>query len=108
MHREHRFYSRGKIPLEVLIQTADSHRCAGRVRNLGMNGAFVEVNGALPISAGDVELIFNFTAPPLAGPHQMRARITRISDDGVALQFLDYDNQCYLALTQMLYGAKSA
>lgn len=76
----------GRIPLDVSVYVSVAGRVSGwgRIRDLGLGGAFID--------AGDLELYPNDIARILfPGGVILRARVTRHAAGGLGLMFRDHD-----------------
>ncbi len=74
------------------------------LRNISLDGAFVEVNG-FDIAVGtDVDLVLKVRSGQKRSHCRLSANIVRVEKGGVAIKFHDLDNRSYQVLFDIVYG----
>ena len=104
---EQRWSPRTRVNLDVdlLIKGKEVGGC--RTRDIGMGGAFVEVNSAFQADKAIVELIFKLGSGKHLSRHKIKAIIVRVAEDGVGLMFRDFDASAFRSLQEILQYAQS-
>ena len=104
---EQRWSPRTRVNLDVdlLIKGKELGGC--RTRDIGMGGAFVEVNGDVHVEKSIVELIFKLGSGNQFSSHKIKAIIVRVAEDGVGLMFRDFDASAFRSLQEILQYAQS-
>ncbi len=83
MSKERRGYERHDLSTEAQIQL-DHEVIKGEVKNLSLSGAFVTSDRVMELNA-DVEL--SIDDPLTQQLNKLEAKVVRVADDGVGLQF---------------------
>ena len=74
------------------------------LRNMSLDGAFVEVNG-FDIAVGtDVDLVLKVRSGQKRNHCRLSANIVRVEKGGVAIKFHDLDNRSYQVLFDIVYS----
>jgi len=104
---EQRWSPRTRVNLDVdlLIKGKEVGGC--RTRDIGMGGAFVEVNKDFQAEKAIVELIFKLGSGNHFSKHKIKAIIVRVANDGVGLMFRDFDASAFRSLQEILQYAQS-
>ncbi len=101
---EHRWNTRTPVALNIAVQYDKLGLISGRLRNLSLGGAFIEINAVglarhtpvdvlLPAAGGDDE----YVAVP--------AMVVRTEADGLAVQFTDFAPESIATLTSLMSEA---
>ncbi len=107
---ERRAAIRKQISENIVINDGSTSSALWKTRDVSIGGAMVAMPAAsLPLSQ-DVEAILTLKpdyrpgmAPPTTEVVRILAQVVRVTDEGVALKFCDYDNRTYTALVNRLY-----
>ncbi len=94
---------RTELPYEVIINYGMTISCAGRVRDMSMSGAFVEMDVGDLQEGAAVEFVLKCFYKGERMEHRLPATATRIQQNGVALKFGRYDDETYTQLVNLLY-----
>jgi len=95
---------RRRHSLEALINHGLSYSIPWRIRDLSLEGAFLESeNGQLPTGAS-VEVVMRYSCKGRDVEVRLPATVTRIETRGMALKFGRYDNQIYTDLTNLVFA----
>jgi hypothetical protein len=103
--RDHRFYARMPLPLEVELSVAQSRLGRFEVRDIDLGGLFVESRGVdlYPNDVVDVGLVQKGDE---VVSRKFRARVVRHAPHGIGLMFLDYDQASLGALMDVMVTAQ--
>lgn len=74
-----------------------------RLRNISLEGAFVEVKDFDVAAGADVDLVLKVRSGQGRGHCRLPANILRVEEDGVAITFHDLDDQSYHVLFDIVY-----
>ncbi len=74
-----------------------------RLRNISLDGAFVEVKDFDVAVGTDVDLVLKVRSGKKRGHCRLPANILRVEEDGVAIKFHDLDDQSYHVLFDIVY-----
>jgi hypothetical protein len=89
---------------DVLINHGLSYSIPWQVRDLSLQGAFVEADsGQLP-AGSTVEVVMRYHYKDQDVEVRLPATVTRVDARGMALKFGRYDNQTYTDLTNLLFA----
>jgi hypothetical protein len=107
MESEQRATTRKQISLNVLINCESFDLTYPRIwktRDLSTNGAFVEMNRMDLSPHASIEAVLVLEYKDNHEPHCLPAEIVRISTEGIALHFGQYDDRTRSALMMVLEG----
>jgi hypothetical protein len=91
--------------LEVKIHQGLGYTAMCRVRDLSMDGAFVEIQvGPLPQLSRHIEMVLLCSYKDQDIELRLPATVTRVTGRGVALRFGYYDDRTYTDLANLLYA----
>lgn len=110
MDDDQRIAKRLPVPLDICLGVQNRYSPVWKTRDISIQGAFV----AMPphgVSVGaNVEAIVTVRCDAaVAGDPspievvQIAARVIRRTDDGIGLEFTDYDSRTYTALVKLIY-----
>ncbi|HKQ30526.1 MAG TPA: PilZ domain-containing protein [Burkholderiales bacterium] len=95
---------RRRCSFEALINHGSSYSTSWQVRDLNLEGAFVEAeSGHLPAGA-DVEVVLSYRRDEQSIEVRLPAVVKRVDATGMALNFGRYDNLIYTNLVNLLYA----
>jgi hypothetical protein len=104
VHAEARHSLRRRYRFDALINHGLSYSQTWPVRDLSLEGAFVQADsGQLPKGA-TVEIVLRYRYKGRDIEVRLPAVVARIDADGMALSFGRYDNHTYTDLTNLLYA----
>ncbi len=103
---EPRHSLRRALGLRALVNHGMTYSTPWRVRDLSMNGAFVEMRSEQLPQGEYVELVLRYRYKDEPVELRLPATVTRVQDDGLGLTFGRYDDQAYTYLANLLYVAK--
>lgn len=103
---EQRVSRRKPIALSVTLDSGDKDKRPCKVRDLSLNGAFVECDHENLSENNRVELSIAFDEGKGRIQHSVPARITRISKEGAALSFRSVDMDTFGSILELLYVRK--
>lgn len=95
---------RRRIPMHVVINYGMSYSEAQPVRDLSMNGVFVDMAASELYEGRFVEVVLRYPYKGRRVEHRLPARVRRVSPEGVALRFGPYDDDTYTDLVNLLYA----
>ncbi len=100
---ENRWSDRRSVGLGVDVYHSGEKVISGMARDMGMGGVFLDVaaKDCIKINAA-VDLVFHLVEDGLDIKHALHAKIKRISDEGVGLQFDYFDTGVFRALQQIM------
>ncbi|MHB8455034.1 MAG: PilZ domain-containing protein [Acidiferrobacterales bacterium] len=109
--KERRTAVRKHISQDILINYGSANSEPWKTRDVSTGGALVGMPAASVPLSQDVEAILTLKPdyrpgrePPTTEVVRILAQVVRVSDEGIALKFCDYDNRTYTALVNRLYG----
>ncbi len=71
--------------------------------NIGLGGTFLSLDDTLTIQRErGVELVFRLSTQGLGTKHNIHARVTRVTDNGVGLKFCDFDTGVFRSLQEIM------
>ena len=92
--REKRVQPRANVSLEVELVKENQEITSHRTKNIGLGGMFIDSSGQeLPEVGKEVELRFAGDSP-----YVMKARVSRVSENGIALIFVDFKFEDFMFL----------
>ena len=96
---------------EVDVKAMITHHRLGltkcRLRNISLDGAFVEVKGFDVAVGTDVDLVLKVRSGQNRTHCRLPANLLRVEEDGVAIEFHDLDNRSYHLLFDIVYNHDS-
>ncbi|MHB8345715.1 MAG: PilZ domain-containing protein [Acidiferrobacterales bacterium] len=95
---------RAELAYEVIINHGMIISCPGRVRDMSMSGAFVEMDVGDLQEGVAVEFVLRCYYKGERVELRISALATRLQEDGVALNFGRYDDDTYTQLINLLYA----
>lgn len=104
MKIEQRFSIRKTPPVNIVVNYDFSYSEVWKVQDLSMSGAFIGGKSAELPPGARVEAVLLVKSSQGYKQHRVPAKIVRVSEEGAALKFGEYDNQTYGALVDLLYA----
>ena len=104
MEPERRLSVRTDVRLDVVIRDRRSGITHGKIRNMNLDGVFVELDPVATPLSDRLEAIFFLPFRRELRQIQLPAVVLRAVNDGVALKFDAYDLSTYKALVKLLYS----
>ncbi len=95
---------RKTIPIEVVLNYGQIHSEVVPIRDLTMGGVFVEMTAIELHEGALLELMLRYRYKDRHIEHRLPAQVVRVTPDGVALRFGDYDDDAYTDLVDLLYA----
>ena len=95
---------RKTIPIEVVLNYGLTHSEVVPIRDLTMGGVFVEMTAVELHEGALLELLLRYRYKDRHIEHRLPAQVVRVTPDGVALRFGDYDDDAYTDLVDLLYA----
>lgn len=105
MKAEQRHSIRKNKSLNVLINHDLAYSKHGKVRDISLSGARLEMENEGLVPGTPVEAVLALKEQDEYGLFRVPADVVRMGRDGVALRFGRYDNRTYTALVNLLYGS---
>lgn len=90
--------------LEVLVNHGLTYSTPWQVRDLSLDGAFIEAKNAPIPEASFLELVLRYHYKDRDVELRLPATVARIVGRGMALRFGYYDDQTYTDLANLLYA----
>jgi len=103
---EQRVSRRKPIAMSVTLDSGNKEKRPCKVRDLSLNGAFVECEHEDLSKDNKVELSISFDEGKGPMQHSVPARVTRVSEDGAALSFRSVDMDTFGSILELLYVHK--
>lgn len=103
MKLEQRFSIRKNLAVGIVVNYDFTYSQMWKVKDLSMSGAFIDGEADDLPSGAAVEAVLLLKSSEGIERHRVPAKVVRVSADGAALQFGEYDNQTYGALVDLLY-----
>jgi hypothetical protein len=95
---------RRNLNLDVVVNHGMTYSIPWQVRDLSLDGAFVEIeSGPLP-EASYLEVVVRYDYKDRKVELRLPATVARIEGRGMALRFGYYDDQAYTDLANLLYA----
>lgn len=88
---EKRRYRRSNIQLDIELIYPDGGSSRVKTRDLSIGGLFVEATGNQPPKLGTLLTVSFLSAPHQGGTYSLQARVQRLSLNGIAMTFIDFD-----------------
>lgn len=102
---DRRQHPRHEIAVEVDLNCDGTRTTGLKIRNISLSGVFLEPGGYAPPASGTtVELNFHTSAVQKDG-RMLRARVVRVSDQGVGLVFRDFDLEDFHFIQDLIDGS---
>jgi len=96
---------RPRIPISLdAVLNCQSSTLVCTIRDISLNGAFVEAQPEEIPFSGAVELGLTVTANGQNLYYRLPATITRMTDNGAALAFGDVGQEAYFSLVDLVYA----
>ena len=102
MDVESRSSTRKSIPMEIIVNYGMTYSGSWHIRDLSMDGVFVEMGGAELPQGTPVELVFRYSYRGAPHEHRLPASVVRSGSDGLAFRFGKYDDDVYTGLVNLL------
>ncbi|MCI0507633.1 MAG: PilZ domain-containing protein [Gammaproteobacteria bacterium] len=100
---ENRWSDRRELRLDVDVFRNGEKQCSCRSRDVGLGGAFLDLEPAHSMGQDDtVELVFHLFTGEREVKHSLRARIVRITQEGVGLKFHEFDTSVFRSLQEIM------
>ena len=99
---EQRWSTRSRIALDVDLVYEGSERKGCRTRDIGLGGVFLEISRDVPPKDATVELTFRLGKDDNTR-HKIKAKVVRVSHDGVGLMFRDFDARAFRSLKELIH-----
>jgi len=100
---ENRWSDRRELRLDVDVFRNGEKICTCQSRDVGLGGAFLDVNPANTMGQDDsVELVFHLMSGQTPIKHSLHARVVRIANDGVGLKFHEFDTGVFRSLQEIM------
>ena len=87
---EKRKHRRSSIQLDVELAYADGRSSQVKLRDLSIEGLFVEIMGQQPPAIGTRMKITFLSSPHPSGTYSINVRVQRLTDNGIAMTFTDF------------------
>lgn len=101
---EQRHSLRRPLHLEVLVNYGLTYSIPWQMRDLSMNGAFVEIEAGPLAESAYLEVVLRYNYKGERVELRLPATVERVEGKGMALRFGPYDDQTYTNLTNLLYA----
>ena len=87
---EKRKHRRSSIQLDVELVYPGGRSSRVRTRDLSIGGLFVEAIGNQPPKIGALLTVTFLSVPHQGGAYSLKARVQRLSRNGIAMTFIDF------------------
>ena len=87
---EKRRHRRRSIQLDVELVYPEGGSSRVKTRDLSIGGLFVEVIGNQPPKVGTLLTVTFLSAPHQSGTYSLKARVQRLTDNGIAMTFIEF------------------
>ena len=87
---EKRKHGRSSIRLEVELVYPGGGSSRVKLRDLSIEGLFVETMGGKPLEIGALLTIIFLSRPHQNGTYSIKARVQRLTGNGIAMTFIDF------------------
>jgi len=88
----------------VVLNYGLTHSEVVPIRDLTMGGVFVQMTAVELHEGALLELMLRYRYKDRHIEHRLPAQVVRVTPDGVALRFGDYDDDAYTDLVDLLYA----
>ena len=99
---ERRWTMRTPANLDVDVLCQGEGLAVGQALDIGLGGAFLKIHRGEVLPDSNVELIFLLGASPHRIKHKIKAKVVRISAQGLGLMFRDFDAGTFRSLQEVL------
>jgi len=100
---ENRWSDRRELRLTVDVYRNGEKLCSCQSRDVGLGGAFLDLEHAHPIEPDDnVDLVFHLLSGDRQVKHNLHARIVRVTNEGVGLKFHEFDTSVFRSLQEIM------
>ncbi|WP_455196410.1 PilZ domain-containing protein [Kaarinaea lacus] len=100
---ENRWSDRRELRLDVDVFRNGEKLCSCQSRDVGLGGAFLDLEPAHSFGQDDnVELVFHLLSGDRHVKHSLRARIVRVTKEGVGLKFHEFDTSVFRSLQEIM------
>lgn len=99
---ERRWTTRTEMRVNLEVATADAILSGCETRDIGLGGLFLKTNGNTLAEGTDVELTFNLSSQYEETPPVIRAKVVRLTGEGVGLMFKDFDAIAFRSLQKVI------
>jgi hypothetical protein len=100
---EHRWSIRTPIRIEVDLDCPGLGQATARTRDIGLGGVFVESRELNPPRNATIELTFYLGSGDTRVAYRIKARVVRVTPEGVGLMFKDYDVNTFRSLQEVIH-----
>lgn len=88
---EKRKHRRSRIQLDVELVYPEGGSSRVKTRDLSIGGLFVETIGNPPPKVGTPLTVTFLSVPHQSGTYSLKARVQRLTHNGIAMIFIDFD-----------------
>jgi hypothetical protein len=88
---EKRKYKRSSIQLDVELVYPEGGNSRVKTRDLSIGGLYVEAIGNPTPKAGTPLTVTFLSTPHQSGTYSLKARVQRLTNNGIAMTFIDVD-----------------
>ena len=99
---ERRWTMRAPIDLDVEMFFQGEESAVCKALDIGLGGVFMKINRSEVLPDEDVELVFLLGAGSHSIKHKIKAKIVRMSAQGLGLMFKDFDATAFRSLQEIL------
>ena len=99
---EHRWSLRAPIRIDIDLDCPGVGATTCTTRDIALGGVFVEMPDVLPPKNADVDLVIHLYAEGRPTQYRVKAKVVRVTRDGVGLMFRDYDMVTYRSLREVI------
>jgi len=102
---EKRRHRRSNIQLDVELVYPEGGSSRVKTRDLSISGLFVEAIGNQPPKLGTLLTVTFLSAPHQSGTYSLKARVQRLTDNGIAMTFIEFGLDDLRFIETILPGA---
>lgn len=100
---ENRWSDRRELRLDVEVFRNGQKICSCQSRDVGLGGAFIDMPEAESVAQDDnLELVVHLLSGQTPIKHSLRARVVRVTGDGVGLKFHEFDTSVFRSLQEIM------
>ena len=100
---ENRWSDRRELRLDVDVFRNGQKICSCQSRDVGLGGAFLDMEQAESVAQDDnLELVVHLLSGQTPIKHSLRARVVRVTDQGVGLKFHEFDTSVFRSLQEIM------
>lgn len=105
---EKRWSERKKLQVDVEVYHQGSLLSSCSSQDIGLGGAFIaaECQKNMPKDT-EVELVFQLTEEGINKRHNVHAKVTRVTENGIGLKFCGFDTGVFRSLQELMAYAKN-